>query len=324
MAGVVDRVALSHPEVSFRFLRDGKEELLTPGDGKLLSCIYTVFGRDFAGGMLPLDYTLGGVHVHGYVCKPTCGRANRTMQHFFINGRYVKTRTAMAALEEAYKGSIMVGKFPSCVLHIDLPPETVDVNVHPAKIEVRFVNERPLFDAVYHGVKSALHAASPAVSMTLPVKTRRLRNRGNGKKRRPERSRRFVGQAVRPPEQTRLFSFAEDEPRTAGVPTARAALEQIARQKPAEEPESFPVCRHCPPFRRLSADAGRGLKWPRSNPGRPLRDGGAPPRAAADGAGYFPQSMKCCSPCFPRRPFRRWRDGTGASGNTPEKRSGFG
>lgn len=275
VAGVVDRVALSRPEVSFRFLRDGKEELLTPGDGKLLSCIYTVFGRDFAGGMLPLDYTLGGVHVHGYVCKPTCGRANRTMQHFFINGRYVKTRTAMAALEEAYKGSIMVGKFPSCVLHIDLPPETVDVNVHPAKIEVRFVNERPLFDAVYHGVKSALHAASPAVSMTLPVKTPPITEPGKTEKSAVPNVR--AGPSDKPsapPEQTRLFSFAEDEPRAAGVPTARAALEQIARQKPAEEPEeaspSVGIVRRsaaCPP-------TPEGVNVPRSNPAV-LRDGGS-------------------------------------------------
>ena len=170
VAGVVERIALSHPEISVRFIRDGKEELLTPGDGELLSCIYTVFGREFAAGLLPLDYALNGVHVHGYISKPGSSRANRTMQHFFINGRYVKTRTAMAALEEAYKGSIMVGKFPACILHIDLPLETVDVNVHPAKIEVRFTNEKPLFDAVYHGVKTALQGGDARVSMTLPAK----------------------------------------------------------------------------------------------------------------------------------------------------------
>ncbi len=282
VAGVVDRVALSHPEVSFRFLRDGKEELLTPGDGKLLSCIYTVFGRDFAGGMLPLDYTLSGVHVHGYVCKPTCGRANRTMQHFFINGRYVKTRTAMAALEEAYKGSIMVGKFPSCVLHIDLPLETVDVNVHPAKIEVRFVNERPLFDAVYHGVKSALHAASPTVPMTLPVKTPPVTGPGKaGNSAVPDGRARSAGRPSVPPEQTRLFSFAEDEPRAAGVPTARAALEQAARLEPAEEPEGTPeetpagtLSAH--PARRLAAcpPVPEGVNVPAAGASAVLRDSG--------------------------------------------------
>jgi DNA mismatch repair protein MutL len=172
VAGVVDRLALSHPEISFRFIRDGKDELLTPGNGDLLACIGSVLGREFAKTLTPLEYTLGGVHVHGYICRPEGARPNRTMQHFFVNGRYVKTRTAMAALEQAYKGSVMTGKFPACVLHIDLPAETVDVNVHPAKIEVRFVNEKPVFDAVYHGVKSVLeghHTPRQAV-LTPPVK----------------------------------------------------------------------------------------------------------------------------------------------------------
>ena len=170
VAGVVDRIALSHPEVSFRFIRDGREELLTPGDSQLRSCIYAVLGKEFSDSLLPVDYTLGGVHVHGFASKPAASRANRTMQHFFINGRYVKTRTAMAALEQAYKGAIMVGKFPACVLHLDMPPETVDANVHPAKIEVRFINEKPVFDAVYHGLKSALAAGDVPKQAMLPVR----------------------------------------------------------------------------------------------------------------------------------------------------------
>lgn len=170
VASVVDRIALSHPEVSFRFIRDGREELLTPGDSQLRSCIYAVLGKEFSDSLLPVDYTLGGVHVHGFASKPAASRANRTMQHFFINGRYVKTRTAMAALEQAYKGAIMVGKFPACVLHLDMPPETVDANVHPAKIEVRFINEKPVFDAVYHGLKSALAAGDVPKQAVLPVR----------------------------------------------------------------------------------------------------------------------------------------------------------
>ncbi len=167
VAAVVDRLALSHPEISFRFVREGREELLTPGDNTLLSCIGSVLGREFAKTLLPLDYELGGVHVHGYICRPDAARANRTMQHFFINGRYVKTRTAMAALEQAYKGSVMAGKFPACVMYVDMPTEVVDANVHPAKIEVRFVNEKPVFDAVYHGVKSALEGGSVPKQATL-------------------------------------------------------------------------------------------------------------------------------------------------------------
>ncbi|MBO5929173.1 MAG: DNA mismatch repair endonuclease MutL [Clostridia bacterium] len=170
VAGVVDRLALSHPEISFRFIRDGREELLTPGDGRLDSCINAVLGREFSKTLIPVEYELKGVAVHGFTCKAENGRANRTMQHFFVNGRYVKTRTAMAALEQAYKGSMMVGKFPACVLCIDIPPETVDVNVHPAKIEVRFVNEKPIFDAVYHGVQSTLmnNTAKPQAEIATP------------------------------------------------------------------------------------------------------------------------------------------------------------
>lgn len=169
VAGVVDRLALSHPEISFRFIREGRDELLTPGNGDLYACISAVLGREFAKTLTEVDYTLGGVHVHGYSCRPEGARANRTMQHFFVNGRYVKTRTAMAAIEQAYKGSVMIGKFPACVLCVDMPPETVDANVHPAKIEVRFVNEKPVFDAVYHAVRSALEGDSAPLKATLPT-----------------------------------------------------------------------------------------------------------------------------------------------------------
>lgn len=158
VAGVLERLALSHPEISMKFIRGGRTEIHTPGDGDLLSCIHAVFGKPFAAGLIPVDYTMGGVRVNGYVCKPEACRPNRTMQHFFINGRYVKTQTAMVALERAYKGVMMVGRFPSCVLYLTMPAETVDANVHPAKIEVRFINEKPVFDTVYYGVKSALES----------------------------------------------------------------------------------------------------------------------------------------------------------------------
>lgn len=161
VAGVVDRVALSHPEVSIRFIRDGKEALLTPGDGKLISAIYAVYGKDFATGLLPVDYELSGVRISGFAAKPLAARPNRTMQLFFLNGRLVKSRTAMAALEEAYRNTIMVGKFPACVLHLHVPNETVDVNVHPAKIEVRFANEKRIFDAVYYATKNTLQQNDP-------------------------------------------------------------------------------------------------------------------------------------------------------------------
>ena len=156
VSNIIDKTALSHPEIAFTYIRDGKQALRSYGDGKLLSAIYAVYGREFANGLIPVDYQLDAINVKGYVSKPVHSRPNRNMQNFFINGRYVKSRTAMAAIEEAFKGSIMIGKFPSCVLEIELPFEMIDVNVHPAKIEVRFINERPVFDAVYHAVKSSL------------------------------------------------------------------------------------------------------------------------------------------------------------------------
>ncbi len=157
VAGVLDKIALSHPEISMRFVRDSRETLHTPGDGNLKSAVFSVFGKEFAQGLIPVNYELEGVKVYGFVSKPAAARPNRSMQQFYINGRFVKSRTAMVAAEEAFKGSLMVGKVPACVLHLTVAPNAVDVNVHPAKIEVRFINEKPIFDAVYHGVKTALN-----------------------------------------------------------------------------------------------------------------------------------------------------------------------
>ncbi len=156
VSGVMDRIALSHPEISFTFIRDGRQTLKTAGDGSLKKAILSVFGKDFVSSLIPVDYTHSDIHIRGYISRPVSSRPNRSMQLFFINGRYVKSRTAMAAVEEAYKGSIMTGKFPACVMHMEMDCSTLDVNVHPSKLEVRFTNERPIFDAVYHGVKSAL------------------------------------------------------------------------------------------------------------------------------------------------------------------------
>lgn len=169
IASVLDRVALSHPEISFRFIREGKEVLLTPGDGKLKSAIHAVFGREFTSGLIPVKYEYNGVQVKGYISKPVNARPNRAMQIFFINGRYVRSRTMQTALEEACKGAVMVGKFPSCVLGISLDCSAVDVNVHPAKLEVRFTNERPIYEAVYFSVKSSLAEHDTPRDVELPV-----------------------------------------------------------------------------------------------------------------------------------------------------------
>ena len=155
---VVQHVALSHPEVSFRFVREGKEELLTPGDGDLRSAVYAVLGREVALGMLPCKRKDEELSVEGFISRPTCCRGNRSGQHFFVNGRYVKSRTMSAALEQAYQNQKMVGKFPGCVLRVACKLNAVDVNVHPAKTEVKFTSERKLFDAVYYAVKETLEA----------------------------------------------------------------------------------------------------------------------------------------------------------------------
>ena len=167
VAGVVERLALSHPEIAVKFIRNGRTELQTPGDGQVLSCIHAVFGKQFASTLMPVEYEMGGVRVSGFVCKPENARPNRTMQHFFVNDRYVRTQTAMVAVERAYKGMMMAGRFPACVLYIRLPAETVDANVHPAKIEVRFINEKPVFDAVYYGVRSCLETRGSIQQITM-------------------------------------------------------------------------------------------------------------------------------------------------------------
>lgn len=156
VANMVSKIALSHPEISFKFIRDNRSELVTPGDGKLLSSIYSVLGREFYGSVIPVDYSYSGVAVKGYVTKPLMSKANRSFQNFFVNGRYVKSVTCMVALEEAYRNEIMTGKFPGCVLMIDIDPANIDVNVHPAKIEIRFSDEKPVYDAVYFSVKNSL------------------------------------------------------------------------------------------------------------------------------------------------------------------------
>lgn len=158
VAGIVDRMAISHPEISFRFIRDGKQTLITSGNGNLKSAIYSVFGKEFSASLIDVDYSVNNMRITGVVSKPSASRKSRAMQFFFINSRLVKSQTVMAALEQAYKNSIMVGRFPGCVLNIECDTSFVDVNVHPAKIEVRFANEKPVFELVYYGVKSAIEA----------------------------------------------------------------------------------------------------------------------------------------------------------------------
>ena len=162
--------ALAHPEVAFRFLRDGKEVLSTPGTGSLEAAVYCVYGRE-SGRFVALDSKWEGYTLSGFVSKPTDARPSRALQTFFVNGRPVKSRLMTAALEEAYRNQLMVGKFPACVLHLHLPANAVDVNVHPAKTEVKFLNEKAVFDCIHYGVLGALNKAPdrPQVQFQKPA-----------------------------------------------------------------------------------------------------------------------------------------------------------
>ena len=156
IASIVEKIAVSNPSVSFKFIREGKLQFSTPGDGNLKSAIYAVFGKDFTENLLHVENNQNGITVKGFTTKPTSCRSSRSMQIFYVNNRYVKSVVFLSALEAAYKNSIMVGKYPGCVLFIDLPFEAVDVNVHPAKTEVRFYDEKRIFDCIYNGVLSAI------------------------------------------------------------------------------------------------------------------------------------------------------------------------
>ncbi len=156
ISNIMQKITLSHPSVAFKLIRDNRMEFNSAGDGELFSAVYAVYGRDFARDLIPCDYEYHGIHVSGYVIKPLYSRNNRALQNFFVNGRYVRSRLCSAALENAYSNMIMTGKFPACVMMIDLAPSAMDVNIHPAKAEVRFTDERSVSDAIYFGVKNAL------------------------------------------------------------------------------------------------------------------------------------------------------------------------
>ena len=167
VASTVQKQALAHPEISFRLIKDGEQQLQTPGDGALLSAVYSVLGRQTAGEMIPVESKWEKLAVSGYVSRPTATRGTRAYQIFFVNHRLIRSKTLTAALEEAYRNQIMVGRFPSCVLNITVPLSAVDVNVHPAKTEVKFLNEREIFDCVHYGVKGALSRAPGQVAFQL-------------------------------------------------------------------------------------------------------------------------------------------------------------
>ncbi|MDE5737870.1 MAG: DNA mismatch repair endonuclease MutL [Oscillospiraceae bacterium] len=152
---MIQKIAISHPEIAFKFIRDNKIDFHSDGTGELLTAIYAVYGKDFAGDLIPVSHEQENVSVKGYVIKPLYAKSNRSFQNFFVNTRYVKSRTCSVAIESAYENLLMTNKFPACVLLLTMPPDTLDVNIHPAKAEVRFSDERRVIDAIYCAVKNA-------------------------------------------------------------------------------------------------------------------------------------------------------------------------
>lgn len=153
---ILQKITMSHPDIAFRFIRDNRTEFNSSGDGELFSAVYAVYGRDFARDLIPMNYEYAGIRIGGFTVKPLYSKTNRAFQNFFVNGRYVRSKLCSAALENAYTNMMMTGKFPACVMLIDLPPASMDVNIHPAKAEVRFTNEKDVSDAIYYAVKNAL------------------------------------------------------------------------------------------------------------------------------------------------------------------------
>lgn len=167
---VVSKIALSHPEVSITLIKDNRRTLFTPGDGRLLTVITEVYGKEFASSLIEAEGQTDNIKIKGYISKPVHSRANRSMQHCFVNGRYVKLPVAASALDNAYKNQIMVGKYPACVLFLEVDPRSVDVNVHPAKTQVRFATEKPVYDAIYFSSVAALQKKDTPVEVKTQVK----------------------------------------------------------------------------------------------------------------------------------------------------------
>jgi DNA mismatch repair protein MutL len=279
VSAVVWSCALSHPEVSVRYIKDGKEECHTPGDGRMDSCIYSLFGRDFMNGLLPADTSDGDVTVTGYVSTPDAARGNRTGQYFFVNGRPVRSKTLQAALEQAYKNRLFTGRFPACVLYITLRPGDVDVNVHPTKTEVKFVREHQVFDGVYYAALSALEGyaanrAAPREETAPPIAERKpnetiidrpardvtIKPAGGGTA--PARSRydgaviKAFGNRIPAAAETGLYAPVRDN--------ARQAYKTSAPARPAQEPPDIPrqlaleeePAAETPPYRLIGETLG--------------------------------------------------------------------
>ena len=235
-AAVVEKLALSHPNISFRFIRDGKQTMLTGGDGEYYSAVYSVFGKQFAAGLVPVENIFRDISVLGYVSSPLATRKNRSMQHFFVNGRSVKSPLCSAAVEEAFRNTIMVGKFPACVLCINLDPAQLDANISPTKTEVRFSNEKAVFDAIYFAVKNGLMGFDESREVQLPA-----------------------AEAEQPAER-------RGKPATMAVPTGR---ETILYPQQKKEPERFTLRQEYPAAEQQVLEEAAPPLYPKKEPQEP-------------------------------------------------------
>lgn len=277
---VVQQQALAHPEISFRFLKDGQEQLHTDGQGDRMAAIYAIYGRELANNMLPVDGRWEKLHVRGYVTKPTATRGNRAWQSFFVNNRYIKSRLLSAAVEEAYRNQIMVGRFPACVLEIDMPVQAVDVNVHPAKTEVKFLSEKEVFDAVHYAVLSTLSKApgrpewKPSARQAAPVQ--------------PE-----TPTAIQPPKPTFYQTMQAAEYRRQVTQAKPAAPAQPVLASPVQIPKSDPA-----PARQQSFALPQAAPKPEPAPGPTVKP---EPKSAPEQAPQAPRQQELP---VPEQPFR--------------------
>lgn len=251
-AAVIEKLALSHPQISFRFIRDGRQTMLSSGDGEYYSAVYAVFGKQFAAGLIPVENVYQNTAVTGFVSSPLFTRANRSMQNFFVNGRSVKSPLCCAALEEAFRNTIMVGKFPSCVLCVNTDPAQVDANIHPTKTEVRFTNEKQVFDAVYFAVKNALmgYDESREIKLT-PAQPQNTPE--------PERARAIE------PQRTASAEVIEGPPKTLPIPSGR---DTVIYPQTTTEPPKFTLRQENPFRMKTEAPAAEQTFIPELQPAK--------------------------------------------------------
>ena len=270
---IIQKIAISHPETAFKFIRDNKLEFHSDGNGELLTAIHAVYGRDFARDLIPVDHTQDGIRVHGYTVKPLYSRNNRSFQNFFVNSRYVRSKACSVALESAYENMVMTGKFPACVLLLEMPPDTLDVNIHPAKAEVRFSDEKKVTDAIYFALKNAMLGAGLIYDFQMPKTDWHAGAPQPVYEQKP-----LIEEAPKPVPAPEPVPVPETKPEP--VKPEDPAPEPVKPEDPAPEPEKKPLDPQNMPF-GLPADVTPSI--PRVTPPKPaVFAASTPPKIAID------------------------------------------